>query len=337
MKTQVNLIHHRSWIFPTLLGLLFIISLHIGAVQTSIFAAFNGSSLQKSVLWDLRLPRSLGAMLIGAMLAVSGAALQGIFRNPLIDAGIIGVTTGASFSAVVVLSLSFLLPTAIQHVLGIYILPVFAFIGSLVVCLVIYNFSRRWGKTDVYLLILAGIALNAIFGALTGFIIYLSDDIAIRSFTFWSMGDLGGITWQKLMLIFPVAIFCIVFFLRQVKTLDALSLGDSSAFSMGVSPDRVNRSIIFVSALCVGVAVAFCGAIGFVGLVVPHIIRTWFGPSHRMVIPFSIWGGAILLLLADVFSRTLIQPAELPIGIITSVVGGPFFLYLLFKQKRQLL
>jgi iron complex transport system permease protein len=337
MSSKTNFIPKLSWFFPLTLSFVFLLSMQIGAVQTSIMDFFTGTALQKSVLWELRLPRSIGAMLVGAMLAVSGAALQGIFRNPLIDAGIIGVTTGASFSAVMVLALGFAFPAAIQQLLGIYILPVFAFIGSLLVCLVIYRFSKRWGKTDIHLLILAGIALNAIFGALTGFIIYLSDDIAIRSFTFWSMGDLGGVTWKKLMILFPLAIFSMFFFFSKVKSLDALSLGDSTAFSLGLHPDKINKSIIFVSALCVGVAVAFCGAIGFIGLVVPHIIRTWFGPSHRLVIPLSIWGGAILLLLADVFARTLIQPAELPIGIITSVVGGPFFLYLLFKNKKQVI
>ncbi|MCC5916772.1 MAG: iron ABC transporter permease [Cryomorphaceae bacterium] len=314
------------------------ISLQVGAMHIQPGRLLTGqlSDLERGVLLNIRLPRTIGAMIVGAMLAVSGAALQGLFRNPLVDAGIIGITTGATFSAVLVIAFSTLFPVVLQKILGYYLLPFFAFSGSVGVCYAIYHFSKRFGKTDISMLILAGIAFNAIFSALTGLVIYFSDDAAIRTFTFWSMGDVGGISWEKLLFMLPVFVLTLRYFHRIQHTLDVLSLGESEAGHLGISLKLTNRNIIIASAMCVGVSVAFCGSIGFVGLVVPHIIRTIFGPAHRFVIPMSVLGGAILLLLADIFARTIVMPSELPIGIITSVIGGPFFMYLLFKHKRRM-
>ncbi len=327
----------RYGIPAVILFVTLLIYIRYGAVSISGYDLlhFNLSDIQQAVLLKIRIPRAIGAMLIGGMLAISGAGLQGLFRNPLVDAGIIGVTTGASFAAVCIISLSALLPVFWRELFGIYLLPFFAFIGSLLVCFAVYLFGKQYGTTNIALLILAGIALNAILGALTGLVIYFSDDTALRSFTFWSMGELGGLNWNKLFIIAPIASITFLYFFKNTRILDVLSLGENEAFHLGVNLQRKNREIILFSALAVGAAVAFCGAIGFVGLVVPHIVRTAFGSSHQRVIPLSILLGALLLLWADLLARTVVQPAELPIGIITSVIGGPFFMFLLIQYKRK--
>lgn len=328
----------RSWSIPVgLLLVTFIVYVQFGAIYINGLDVirFNLTDMEQAVLFNIRIPRAIGAFFIGGMLAVAGAGLQGLFRNPLVDAGIIGVTTGASFAAVCVISLSAFLPVFWQDMLGVYLLPFFAFLGSLFVCYAVYVFGKQYGSTNVAMLILAGIAINAILGALTGLVIYFSDDTAIRSFTFWSMGELAGISWSKLTIIIPIALVSFWYFLKHVKILDVLSLGENEAFHLGVNLSRKNKEIILFSALAVGAAVAFCGAIGFVGLVVPHIVRTAFGASHQRVIPISIVLGGLLLMWGDLFARTIVQPSELPIGIITSVIGGPFFMYLLIQYKRK--
>ncbi|MCH8555518.1 MAG: iron ABC transporter permease [Schleiferiaceae bacterium] len=315
---------------------LFISSLKYGAVKLSLSTLFVGeaSALQEYVFWQLRLPRSLAGIGVGCLLAVCGAALQGLFRNPLVEPGLIGVTTGASAAAVLVISFGSWL--SLSAILGGLLLPLAAFMGALLVSFFIYKLSQSAGKSQIALLILAGVAVNAIFGALTGFVLNYSSDAALRSFTFWAMGDLSGANWLQVAIILPLAIAILTYLSRNAADLDALSLGEQAAFHLGVDVQRISIHIILLTALGIGAAVAFFGAIGFVGLVVPHMVRKIYGARNAVIIPISALLGAGLLMAADLVARLIILPAELPIGIVTSLIGGPFFLWLLIQNKKKL-
>ncbi|MFC3416984.1 FecCD family ABC transporter permease [Algoriphagus hitonicola] len=283
-----------------------------------------------NVLLQIRLPRILIATLIGGGLGISGAALQGMFRNPLVEPGLIGVSSGSALFAVIfIVFFSQLLNNfPLINQLG---LPLFAFIGGLINVLAVYRLSRGQGKTDTATLILAGVAINALAGSLIGLSLFFADDSALRSFTFWSLGDLGSSSWTK----FPTALLLIglpaILLLTEARNLNALSLGEREAFHMGISIQRVKLRLLILSALIVGIGVSIAGMIGFVGLVVPHLIRIGFGANHRIVLPASFLLGAILLNLADLIARTAVAPAELPIGVLTALIGTPFFIWLIFK------
>ncbi|BDD08440.1 hemin ABC transporter permease [Fulvitalea axinellae] len=287
------------------------------------------------VLLDIRVPRVLLAAIVGASLGVSGAALQGLFRNPLVEPGLIGVSSGAALAAVVVIVFGASLPPFWAEIAGTYLLPLFAFGGGLAVTLAAYRFGKQNGQTNIALLILSGIAFNALAGALIGLVIYHADDEALRNYTFWSMGDLSGASGKRLLLCLPFIVAPSLVILRSRKALNAIALGEKEAYHLGVNVERVKRTVIVCAAMAVGASVALTGMIGFVGLVVPHIIRTAFGPDHKIVLPASLPGGALLLIGADMAARTVVSPAELPIGIVTSLLGAPFFIYLLMKTKKK--
>ena len=283
---------------------------------------------QDAVIWTIRLPRVLMGAVAGAGLAVSGAALQGIFRNPLADPGLIGVSSGAALGAVTAIVLN-------VTVLGIWTLPVFAFVAGLLVTSLVYLIARHDGRTEVVTLLLAGVAISAVIGAGVGLLITRATDQQIRTVTFWTMGSLGGTLWNQIWIVALVTAVGIALVIRSGQALNLLVLGEREARHLGVHVERTRTLLMFTTAAMTGVSVAFTGAIGFVGLVVPHLVRLWLGPDHRRLLPCAALMGASLLLIADLVSRTIVQPLELPIGVVTSLIGGPFFLWLLIRTRRQ--
>lgn len=289
------------------------------------------SDAERAVLLDLRLPRVVLGCLVGAALGVSGTALQGLFRNPLADPGLLGIASGAALAAVAVIVLGDELGLA--RLMGLYALPVAAFLGGLGVTLLIYRLAQGQEGTVAGLL-LAGIALNAVAGAATGLVIYFADDDELRTLTFWGMGSLGGATWHAVAVALPFLALALGPLPRLATALNALLLGETEAAGLGIDVERVKRRIVLCVALAVGASVALTGVIGFVGLVVPHVLRLMLGADHRYLLPGAALLGAALLVGADLCARTLIAPAELPIGILTSLVGGPFFIWLLVRERR---
>ncbi|MDP5069607.1 MAG: iron ABC transporter permease [Congregibacter sp.] len=283
---------------------------------------------QRAVVVDLRWPRTLLAILVGALLAQCGAVMQGLFRNPLADPGLIGVSSGAAAGAVLAI---FMLPDAS---LG-WSLPLAAFLGGLTTSLVVYALARSPSGTSILVLLLAGVAISALFGSLIGLLSYLSDDERLRDMTLWQMGSLGRATDARLLLLAVVFTGLALRFRHRAAALNALLLGESEARHLGVAVERLKLEVVILVALGVGVAVAASGIIGFVGLIVPHAIRLVCGPDYRSLLPLSALGGAVLLLAADTLSRLAIAPAELPVGIVTAFLGAPFFLFLLLRVRNQ--
>ncbi len=293
------------------------------------------NAVHELVLFNIRLPRLLLTLLVGAVLGISGAALQGLFRNPLVEPGLIGISSGAAMGAIfVIIVLGALVPQWIEPMAA-WLLPVFAFIGGVVATWLTLKLAQSEGKTHITYLILAGVAINAMAGAAIGLAIFYADDTQIRTYTFWTLGDLSGATWDKLALLIPLVLFTCYGLVRLARPLNALALGESEAFHSGIAVERVKMLTIVLSALAVGVSVSFVGIIGFIGLIVPHIIRIAVSSDHSFVLPASALGGAALLLIADLFARTAAAPAELPIGVVTAFIGTPFFLYLLISSKKK--
>ncbi|MBJ3814465.1 iron ABC transporter permease [Shimwellia pseudoproteus] len=279
-------------------------------------------------IWlTVRLPRVLLALLVGAALALSGCVMQGLFRNPLADPGLLGISSGAALAVACWL----VLPLSLPALVALYAPMVAAFFGSLVVMVVIFILSRA-GNSTLTRLLLVGIAINALCGAAIGLLSWLSSDTQLRQLSLWGMGSLGQAQWSTLAvgatLILPAA----AAIGRLASQLNVLQLGDEEAHYLGINVRRLQRLLLLCSALLVAVAVAISGIIGFVGLVVPHLMRLWLGPDHRGVIPGSLLAGAILLLLADTVARTAVAPAEMPVGLLTSLLGAPWFLWLIFRQ-----
>ncbi|MDY8110179.1 iron ABC transporter permease [Fulvimarina sp. 2208YS6-2-32] len=292
-----------------------------------------GSPADHVIVWQIRLPRVLLGALVGASLAVCGAVMQGLFRNPLADPGLIGISSGAALAAVatIVLSGGILAPYA--ALAGIYALPLAAFLGGLAATLLIYRIGTLAGRSSMALILLAGIALGALAGALTGFLLYLSDDRQLRDITFWSLGGLGAASWTKLLASAPMMLLALLAAPLAARGLNAIVLGEAEAFHMGVRVQWLKRGTILIVALATGAAVAVSGTIGFVGIVVPHLLRLWLGPDHRGLLPASALAGAILLIVADMAARSIVAPAELPIGILTATLGAPVFLLILLRRR----
>ncbi len=324
-----------------------VVSLKVGALAISPAQLFSillqpfgvelaeFSSREATVLLSIRIPRLLLGVAVGASLGISGASLQGLFRNPLVEPGIIGISNGAALMAVIVLVFGASLSAWISPNLVQWLLPVSAFGGSVIATYLAYQFSKGAHSTDVTLLILAGVAITALCAALMGLVIFHADDTALRTFTFWSMGDLSGATWEKMGFAIWLIILPALALIGQATPLNAIALGESEARHLGVEVEKVKHKVILLSALAVGAAVAMAGAIGFIGLVVPHILRMALGPDNKLILPASAIGGAILLTVADMIARTIVSPTELPIGIITALMGTPFFIWLLVSAKRK--
>lgn len=320
-----------------------LISLTSGASDTSAIEALRGwmtgteiSARDHIVLWQIRMPRLIMGCLVGAALAVTGALMQSLFRNPLADPGLVGVSAGAGLGVIVVIVLSAALPPILSEVLGVYLLPAAAFFGGWVSTLILYRVATRRGTTSVATLLLAGIALGALAGAVSGILVYYADDAQLRELTFWSMGSLSGANWSKTLTAAPIILLALAATPFLARGMNALALGEAAAAHMGVNVQRVKwRSILCVAA-ATGAAVAMTGGIGFVGIVVPHILRLSIGPDNRTLLPNAALLGAILLIIADMIARSVIAPAELPIGIVTAIMGAPVFLWILLRRRSML-
>jgi iron complex transport system permease protein len=285
------------------------------------------------VLFDIRLPRLAMGIMVGAALAVSGALMQGLFRNPLADPGLVGVGAGAGLGAVLAIVLGGLLPIGFAVALGQYLVPLTAFLGGWGATLLLYAVSSRQGRTSVATMLLAGIALGALAGAATGILIYLADDRQLRDLTFWGMGSLGGASWQKIALAAPLILPVLVLSPLLGRGLNGLALGEAAALHAGIEVERIKRLTILSVAAATGAAVAIAGGIGFIGIVVPHLLRLAIGPDHRFLLPNAALLGAALLVGADIVARLVVAPAELPIGIVTAVLGAPVFLFILLRSR----
>ena len=300
------------------------------------FAADNSIPTHiSSIIESIRLPRALLAILVGATLAVCGAAIQGLFRNPLADPGLIGVTGGAALAAVSVIVLGETLLFSFVELFQPYSLMFAAFGGGLATTLVVSRIATGRFGTSIHMMLLAGIAINVVTGAGLGIFSFIATDSQLRTLTFWTMGSLGGATWQTVLALLPVAALVLVWLPVSAKSLNAMLLGESEARHLGVDVHRIKRKVIMIAALGVGGCVAVSGMIGFVGLVVPHLIRMTLGPDHRYLLPASAFLGALFLLVADMFARTAMVPAEVPIGLITAIIGGPFFIGLIVFRGRR--
>jgi iron complex transport system permease protein len=285
------------------------------------------------VLFDIRLPRLAMGVLVGAALAVSGALMQGLFRNPLADPGLVGVGAGAGLGAVLAIVLGGLLPATFAAAIGQYLVPLAAFLGGWGATLLLYAVSSRQGRTSVATMLLAGIALGALAGAATGILIYLADDRQLRDLTFWGMGSLGGASWQKIVLAAPLILPVLILSSLLARGLNGLALGEAAALHTGIEVERIKSLTILSVAAATGAAVAIAGGIGFIGIVVPHLLRLATGPDHRFLLPNAAVLGAMLLVGADIIARLVVVPAELPIGIVTAVLGAPVFLYILLRSR----
>lgn len=302
--------------------------------KLGIFYGDTGSQ-QEAVLWNLRVPRVLFAALVGATMAVSGAILQGLFRNPLADPGLIGVSSGAAMGAVMVIMLGHRLSFLIW--MGPAALPAAAFAGAFLATWIIHRLATVDGYTASATLLLGGVAINAIGGAVVGYSTFSASDAQLRSLSFWLLGSLGGASWGTLAACAPFCIFTLILAPRFARALNALSLGEAEAGHLGFQPESVKKWMVFLVALGVGACVAHTGMIGFVGLVTPHLVRLLIGPDHRWLLSASMLLGAILMVVSDAISRIVVIPAELPVGIVTAAAGAPFFLWLLWQQRRRML
>ncbi|HEY8566159.1 MAG TPA: iron ABC transporter permease [Beijerinckiaceae bacterium] len=288
------------------------------------------------VLWHVRLPRLLLGALVGAALAVAGALMQGLFRNPLADPGLLGVSSGASLAAGLTIVLGDTLLAPVIGRLPFAALPVGAFLGGLAVTLLLYAVATQGGRTSTATLLLAGVAVGAFTGALMGLLAYASDDRQLRDLSFWSLGSLSGATWAKLAAAAPLILPALAATPFLARGLNALALGEAEAFHLGFSVERLKGAIILLVAVAVGACVAVSGLIGFVGIVAAHALRLAIGPDHRRLLPAAALFGAVLLVGADTLARSLVAPAELPVGIVTAFVGAPFFLWLLLRREAGL-
>lgn len=320
-----------------------IYSITVGPMNISFRDSLSSLLLQNDdiakhinlVIHEIRFPRTLLCMLVGAILALCGTVMQGLFRNPLAEPGIIGVSAGASLGAALAIVLLGNLNFD-ERWMNAITLPLCAFLGGALTTIVVYRLGTNKFGTSVTIMLLAGVAISAVSGAGIGYLNYVADDQMLRDLTLWSMGSFAGANWQSITLCGITLLGLYFYFTRRAMALNALLLGESEARHLGIPIQRLKRALIVLSAVGVGVTVSAAGMIGFVGLVVPHLGRMLVGPDHRNLLPVSALLGALLLTIADMFARVTAAPAELPIGIVTALVGAPFFLYLLFQQKGKI-
>tara|TARA_R110002020_G_scaffold475881_3_gene713580 strand:+ start:8301 stop:9341 length:1041 start_codon:yes stop_codon:yes gene_type:complete len=285
-------------------------------------------SIVESTLWVVRFPRIAMALVVGAALAVAGAVMQAIFGNPLAEPGVVGVSSGAALGAATAIVVG-------VAALGDSAIALFAFVGGLLATLLVYFVSRANGRTEVVTLLLTGIAVNAFAGAGLAFLLFVADSGSREQIVFWQLGSLNGSRWSEVLIVTLVTAVGLTAAIVLARPYDLLALGERNARHLGVNVERLRIVSIIIVALLTGVAVAFCGIIAFVGLVVPHAMRMVIGPAHRSLIVASAVGGGVLLVLSDLLARSVVAGGDLPIGLLTSLVGGPFFFYLLFRQRRQ--
>ncbi|MFB5642260.1 FecCD family ABC transporter permease [Kluyvera ascorbata] len=322
--------------FSVFIGLLLILAtlVLVGASQGALKITF--ASLQdahyRDIWLNIRLPRVLLAVLVGGALATAGVIMQGLFRNPMADPGLLGVSSGSAL----MVGVAIIFPVSLPAAFLLYEQMIFAVVGSLVVCAVIFLISLRHHHGGMIQLLLAGIAINALCGAAIGILSYVGDEQQLRQLTLWMMGSLGQAQWPTLLVATSFALPAMVVTAWLATTLNLLQLGDEEAHYLGVNVKQKRQLLLLLSSLLVGAAVSVSGVIGFIGLVIPHLIRMTIGADHRWLLPCSTLAGACLLLVADTLARTLVQPAEMPVGLLTSLIGGPYFLWLILRTRRAL-
>ncbi|MAC77732.1 MAG: iron ABC transporter [Rhodobacteraceae bacterium] len=342
-RDRVHGARRLTVVLALLLIVVSVVSLSSGATGTAVWPALKAlatgqdlSALDRIVLVDIRLPRLIMGLAVGASLAVSGALMQGLFRNPLADPGIVGVSAGAGLGAILAIVLGGLLPLALRDLFGSYLISLAAFFGGWISTILLYKVATHGGRTSVATMLLAGIALAALVGALSGVLVYMADDTQLRDLTFWGLGSLAGATWTKVAAAGPIILVALLLAPALARGLNGLALGEATAMHLGISVQRTKRAAILIVAAATGAAVAVSGGIGFVGIVVPHLLRLATGPDHRTLLPNAALLGATLLIAADMISRSIVAPAELPIGIVTAVLGAPVFLAILLKRRNTL-
>jgi len=300
-----------------------IILKNLGLIHNTTFTAG-----QEPIIFLVRFPRVLIAALAGTALAASGTVMQGMFRNPMADPGLLGISSGAGLGAVLAIKLG--LAAA-----SIYFMPIFAFIGAFLAILMIFLLSYRKGKVPVLTLILSGIAISTFIGALTNIVLTLSYDYQVKEFLFWSTGGLDGRRWEHVQLvILPIVISVALMFVYS-RDLNILLMGEEEAKSVGLNAGRTRTILLILISVATASSVCVSGAISFVGLIVPHIMRLIVGPNHKILLPTSAIGGAIFLVVCDLISRVVVIPNEIGVGIITALIGAPYFLYLLLRSKKE--
>lgn len=352
MDVVIPIRDFKSAIVIAALGLMLILatlfSLSTGAVviplkETAIIllknvGLFPGLAVDETseiVLNTIRLPRIVMTLLIGAALGASGASLQGLFRNPLVEPSLIGVSGGAAAAVVITIVFGDVVVKLLPDLFYNSLLSIVAFAGGSLATFFVIRLSIEAGRTVTTALILMGVAMNALTGAIVGLAVFYADENQLTTFMFWTLGDLGGATWDKLYITAPLLLLATLGLLFFANALNVLALGESDAYHMGVDVESTKRWIILLAAAGVGIGVSLAGIIGFIGLIVPHVIRTLFHSDNTLVLPASALGGALLLLLADIIARTVVSPAELPIGVVTALLGSPFFIILLLRAKQK--
>ncbi|MCI1438537.1 MAG: iron ABC transporter permease [Acetobacter indonesiensis] len=312
-----------------------LLSLNIGATHIPLWAVMIGghdSLLAKEVILQIRAPRVFMAALTGAALGGAGAIMQGLFRNPLADPGLIGVSSGAGLvtSLLIVLGVADTLPVSY----GLWVLPLGGMLGGFGATLLLYAFARKQGQTSISTILLAGVAFSAFCGALTGIFVFRANDQALRDITFWTMGSLAGMNWSRVLLVVPFFCISLLSSITITKPLNAMLLGEADAALMGFPVERTKQLAMLACAASVGASVSLVGAIGFIGVVVPHLVRLVTGPDYRWVLPGSVTLGACLLVVSDAMARVVAAPAEVPVGIITALVGSPVFVWMLVRSHK---
>ncbi len=294
------------------------------------FASSGEADVARVILWDVRFPRIMMGLLVGASLAITGAALQALVRNPLADPYVLGISSGAAIGATIGLALGF------GTLMGGIGLPLCAFVGGGISIILVYGIAVSQGQLSVHTLLLAGVIINAVCSALMMFVTSILNPAALYRVVVWLMGTLSAPSHTVLMGVSACVVVAMVWLLSYSQSLNLLATGEDASRSLGVESDRVQRMVFVVSALLTGVVVSLCGMIGFVGMVVPHLVRIVCGADHRLLLPVSALAGGMLLILADTVARTVVAPAEIPVGVVTALIGGPLFLYLLVTRKYRL-
>jgi iron complex transport system permease protein len=336
------MLRKNKFFFPALVILLVIIlllAISFGAVSISLnemassiknfFSGNQPGSIHEAVFIQIRLPRVILCAVTGAILAVSGVLMQGLFRNPIVEPGLVGTSAGAAFGAAFVFVIAAKIGVGLKSFMGPLLVPLFAFAGGLIATFVVYSLAKNAKRVSILSLLLIGIAVNAVGLSGTGFMSYIARDPQARSITFWNLGTFSGASWMQVFIVGVVAATCFIFSVRYSKELNALLLGEEEASYLGVDTHRLKKKIMILNTAMVAVATAFVGVISFMGLIVPHVLRLLIGSDNKRLLPASMILGALLLVLADMGARLLLAPAEIPIGIITSLVGAPVFIILL--------
>ncbi|HCJ6374294.1 FecCD family ABC transporter permease [Citrobacter sp. RHBSTW-00671] len=317
------------WTLAFMLGVMTILATGFGALRLPVSLLWqDGDDALRQIWLTIRLPRVLLALVIGGSLALAGCVMQGLFRNPLADPGLLGISSGAACAV----ALWVVLPISLPALLMLYAPMMAAFLGALAATVVIFILSQQ-RDGSLSRLLLVGIAINALCGAAVGVLSWISNDAQLRQLSLWGMGSLGSAQWSTLLAVTSLMLPTVLVIWRLAAALNLLQLGEEEAHYLGVDVRTIQRILLLCSALLVAAAVAVSGVIGFIGLVVPHLMRMWLGSDHRAVIPGSVLAGAFLLLIADTLARTAVAPAEMPVGLLTSILGAPWFLWLIFRQR----